>query len=406
VSRILLLALLATWPLSSPTGEETPFVLADGDRVVLVGNTLIERDQSYGHLETLLTASYPDRTLTFRNLGWSGDTVWGEARAGFGSAEDGFRHLREHLLTLKPTVVIVGYGGNEAFAGEAGLPRFREGLARLLDTIAETKARVVILAPPLHEDLGPPLPRATTHNRDLMLYRDALGDEARKRGHRVVDLFGMLRVARPLTDDGIHLTDYGYQVAAREIAGALGLEPPRWQVTIDREGKVERSEGAGVKEVERSSDRVRFVLRADRLPGLLRDVQDYLGRGPIGAATNTLSIPGLAPGKYQLTIDGRPEIAAEAASWEAQAFVPGPDEDQTRRLREAIRKKNLLYFHRWRPQNETYLFGFRKHEQGQNAREIPQFDPLVAEQEAVIAKLRVPAEHTYELTRLVRDEVR
>ena len=56
-------------------------------------------------------------------------------------------------------------------------------------------------------------------------------------------------------------------------------------------------------------------------------------------------------------------------------------------LRSAIRKKNELYFYRWRPQNETYLFGFRKHEQGKNAREVAEFDPLVAAAEAEIDKL-------------------
>ena len=55
--------------------------------------------------------------------------------------------------------------------------------------------------------------------------------------------------------------------------------------------------------------------------------------------------------------------------------------------------KNLLYFHRWRPQNVTYLFGFRKHEQGQNAVEIPQFDPLVAAKEPTIRAL-APAGRT------------
>ena len=56
-------------------------------------------------------------------------------------------------------------------------------------------------------------------------------------------------------------------------------------------------------------------------------------------------------------------------------------------LRSAILAKNELYFHRWRPANNTYLFLFRKHEQGQNAKEIPLFDPLVAEREQEIAKL-------------------
>ncbi len=57
-------------------------------------------------------------------------------------------------------------------------------------------------------------------------------------------------------------------------------------------------------------------------------------------------------------------------------------------LRAAIRKKNELFFHRWRPANWTYLFGFRKHEQGQNAREIPEFDPLIAAWETRIGGLR------------------
>jgi hypothetical protein len=58
-----------------------------------------------------------------------------------------------------------------------------------------------------------------------------------------------------------------------------------------------------------------------------------------------------------------------------------------------------LFFHRWRPQNETYIFGFRKHEQGNNAVEIPQFDPLVTQIETEIDKLKKPPVHTVQLVR-------
>jgi hypothetical protein len=77
----------------------------------------------------------------------------------------------------------------------------------------------------------------------------------------------------------------------------------------------------------------------------------------------------------------------------------GLESEQMKKLRAAIVAKNWLYFHRWRPQNETYLFGFRKHEQGQNAVEIPKFDPLVAAAEKEIAKLAMPVTHIYELKR-------
>src|SRR5262249_33924092 len=70
---------------------------------------------------------------------------------------------------------------------------------------------------------------------------------------------------------------------------------------------------------------------------------------------------------------------------------------QAEELRQAIVKKNELFFHRYRPENNTYLFLFRKHEQGQNAKEIPQFDPLIEAQEAKIAQLRKPAPHAFEL---------
>src|SRR5580704_8429262 len=57
--------------------------LKSGDRVALVGDTLIEREQTYGYLEQRLTVQFPERDITFRNLGWSADTPEGESRASF-----------------------------------------------------------------------------------------------------------------------------------------------------------------------------------------------------------------------------------------------------------------------------------------------------------------------------------
>ena len=57
-------------------------------------------------------------------------------------------------------------------------------------------------------------------------------------------------------------------------------------------------------------------------------------------------------------------------------------------LRSRILKKNVWWFHRSRPANMAYVFGFRKREQGQNAVEIPQYDQLIVEEEQAIALLR------------------
>ena len=107
--------------------------LKDGDRVVLIGDTFIERDQQYGYLETAITLAHPDKNITFRNLGWSGDTVRGLSRAGFDPPEAGFRELTKQLTAARPSVVIVGYGMADSFDGKEGLPRFTKGLEALLD---------------------------------------------------------------------------------------------------------------------------------------------------------------------------------------------------------------------------------------------------------------------------------
>jgi len=79
------------------------------------------------------------------------------------------------------------------------------------------------------------------------------------------------------------------------------------------------------------------------------------------------------------------------------AFDRGPDFDRVDKIRRLGVEKNFFYFHRYRPANWPYIYGFRKHEQGNNAVEIPLFDPLIAEKEAEIARLRVPVARSYVL---------
>ncbi|MFO0891452.1 MAG: hypothetical protein U0790_20200 [Isosphaeraceae bacterium] len=114
----------------------------------------------------------------------------------------------------------------------------------------------------------------------------------------------------------------------------------------------------------------------------------------------SLEISGLEAGTYGLKVDGKAVAKATAKEWARGIELrAGPEQEQVEQLRRMINEKNLLFFHRWRPQNQTYLFGFRKHEQGNNAIEVPQFDPLVEAKEREIARLRRPVPHVYELIR-------
>ncbi len=442
--RSFLLALLPGIALfaRSPALAEGPKVeVRDGDRIVYLGNTFAERDGEYGYLETILTAANPDKTFTFRNLGWSGDTVWGDARARFGSRADGFQHLKQHVLALKPTLILVAYGMNESFAGEAGLPEFEAGLKTLLDTLGETKARIVLISPIQHENLGPPLPDPSAHNRDLARYVEAIRGIASARGCTFVDLFtgpifypsitGRAPTVFPLkkpdpdaphdtpdptaypqvwfmTGDGLHPSPFGYWVLDHEIARQMegrklgDSHSTNWTMRISWSGTDREADRARFSEVHCSDQRLKVAVVPDRLPACLApEDRPAKAGGPVMSEFGSLGFRDLPPGRFAISYDGQdPVFLTESNGGKSTLYLPvHREDDQSRALRAAINAKNELYFHRWRPQNETYLFGFRKHEQGNNAVEIPLFDPLVAEKEAEIARLKTPRPHSYELIR-------
>jgi lysophospholipase L1-like esterase len=350
----------------------------------------------------MLTLQNPKKDLTFRNLGWSGDTVSGLSRAGFDPPESGYRQLIEQVLAAKPTVLIVGYGMADSFDGEAGLSRFVARLNRFLDAVAQTRARVVLLSPIAHARLGVPGPHPSAHNAMLERYGRSIAEVAKSRGAWFVDLFEPTRTWEyrglpPISDDGVVLNEAGYRFVAGRIA--LGLDPsdarevPRVELSMDVAiGPVRR---AKVARVEPSVSGVRFRLDRETLAA----TGDELDR-PLIDPGFVLEVKGLPAGRYELRSDGRPVATRSAVEWaQGVRIADGVDQEQVERLRTTINRKNLLFFYRWRPQNITYLFGFRKHEQGKNAIEIPRFDPLVAEQEKQIARLRKPVGRAYELVR-------
>ncbi|HXX92301.1 MAG TPA: hypothetical protein VEN81_01625, partial [Planctomycetota bacterium] len=146
-----------------------------------------------------------------------------------------------------------------------------------------------------------------------------------------------------------------------------------------------KAEGASLSAIQASTTSVRFTALDDELP---------VEPGRI------LKVTSLNGGLYTLKIDGQTIVSGTESQWrEGLPLTQGPAHQQAAKLRELVAAKNAQYFNRWRPQNETYIFGFRKKEQGHLAPEIPAFDPIIEKMEAEIAKLRVPAPHSFVLER-------
>ena len=312
-----LCAVIAFQP-SARAADSRKLTLEDGDRVLLIGDVLMERENNYGVLETKMRQEFPGKKFAVRNLGYSGDTPLGASRASFDPVAKGVEQLEEQLAVVKPTVAIIGYGmaasleeltyrqndpalnPDPARYGTEHTPaRLKREVAKLMELItkhaAGGKVRFVILGPIAHEDLRgsrPGLPDPAEHNALLAAYGRSLAELAAEKNVPFVQAewksqgitldFG--------TDNGIHLTERGYRALSEGVAAQLG-----WKVN-------------------------------------------------------------------QAGWD-KPSAAAET-------------------LRASVLRKNSLFFHRSRPANYTYIFGFRKREQGNNAVEIPKFDPLIETAEA------------------------
>ncbi|MEJ7591707.1 MAG: PA14 domain-containing protein [Planctomycetaceae bacterium] len=269
VRRIVLLCALVLVA-HSAVAEQLKLELKKGDRIAIIGNTLADRLQHFGHLEATLHYRFPDHNLVVRDLGFSGDTLTERPRS------DNFGSPDQWLSKVEADVVIVFFGYNESYAGEVGLPQFRQQLEAFIDHTlsqkynSESAPRLVLCSPIAFEDLKwPHLPDGTEQNTNLEVYTTAMAEVAAERKLPFADLFhrsqmsntnwddslirnleGQKRgrfgkvaidnedelpiVLTPKTINGVHLTDHGNSTVATYIEQAIILpgqnyEPPVYE---------------------------------------------------------------------------------------------------------------------------------------------------------------------------------
>ena len=246
-----------------------------GDHICLIGNTLAERMQHYGWLETLLQAQFPDHHLVVRNLGYSGDEIDGWKNnshrlrsMSFGSQDEWLagvsavpqikklsprdegkvRDNRFELTNTKADIVFAFYGYNESFAGAAGLPKFKADVKEFIEHTKSQKyngrsAPKLVLFSPIAQELlaDPNLPgreAIASANVRLKLYSDAIAEVAKANDVPFVDLFGPTAQfgtalpsspARPITINGIHINEKGDRWLAVYAMDQLVKSPHPWE---------------------------------------------------------------------------------------------------------------------------------------------------------------------------------
>jgi putative heme-binding domain-containing protein len=246
---------------SADKGQTARLEIKPGDHICIIGNTLADRMQHDGWLETYLHSRFPTHDLAVRNLGFSGDEVAGFTERpdanfrlrsqSFGTADQwlagsapipepnrlttrkGVRDNRFETTNTRADVVFAFFGYNESFAGEAGLDKFKKDVQSFLKhTLAQkyngkSAPRLALFSPVAHEDLGrPTLPDGSENNKRLEMYTKAMAEVAAENGVPFVDLFHPThdlykKADGPLTINGVHLNEKGNEAVAKIIDHSL-----------------------------------------------------------------------------------------------------------------------------------------------------------------------------------------
>jgi mono/diheme cytochrome c family protein/glucose/arabinose dehydrogenase len=229
-----------------------------GERIVLIGNGLAERDVYYGRIETELHLRFPGHQLFVRNMGQVGNTPGFRphpsrpSQWAFPGAEKFHPDKTTHhgkgiyptpdqwLTFLKADTIVAFFGYNESFDGKAGVANFEAELdAWVGHTLSKAyngtaAPRVVLASPIAFEDQSKlrDLPNGKTENENLALYTAAMERVAKKRGVTFVDLFTPTKAAyatakQPFTTSGFIPTDAGYAQLAPVLADGIFGKTPR-----------------------------------------------------------------------------------------------------------------------------------------------------------------------------------
>ncbi len=360
------------------------------NRIVLLGGTLISQMENHGYLEGALLRHLPEYKLTFRNIGWPADDVFGMARSQFGSAqntrswkppsaEEGFgsKVLMQHIKDAKPTTLMIGYGPGVAYMqSEEEFELFKSGYRRLLDFVDSLRTHVILISPPRQEAQLVDKKVLNDRNQQLLRASNFIAEEAKARGVLAIDLYNRL-VAEPgtprYTENGAQLNAAGYQKMSEIILSSMDLKvDDQFLIELDSIGQIKHSENVHIGHWRRTVRGASFDVTSKAL--------QYTGQIKLGAP-------------FAVYVDG----VLMRKGQDLLEVCLAQDSIQADRLRGMIYEKNQLHRYRLRPLNEAYIYLFRRHEMGHLAYEMEDYARLVNEKEFEINYLLKPNLHRVEV---------
>ena len=364
--------------------ERQEFFFRDGDRVAVVGDSITEPPSSNAaFLEAYTLARFPNWKISFRNLGWSGDTSAYSQRQGFATlrsiaaASQAEREdlvgravkagLDRDVLPLKPTAVTINFGMNDGGWGAPAPGIYEAYLACQTASarqLAAAGVRVAFITPKPVERTAKPA--ELDGNKSLAKFSAGLSEVAQSTGARYANAF------QPLLDllvaghekqpnisltggDGVHPDPAGHLIVGWAFLTALGATGDVSSATVDADAlKATQVENCKVDQVSKVDGVVKFTRLDDRLPlPVPAECVKALDAAPIlnDLSRYLLTVTGLEAPRYALIIDGvnageftREQLAAGIN----MTALPGPVTTQMQELFKKIFAKNQAFYKRWR----------------------------------------------------------
>lgn len=359
-----------------------PLEFSEGERILFLGGSFFENELEEGYLEFAIASRWPDRQLIFRNLGWTGDNVFGQARSTFTSPPTPYEQLFQQIRSTRPDYIFIAYGTVEAQQGAAGLNEFTRGLEAIIDSAEVLGAKTILLST-LPVKLAGTAENTLIQNKNLKMYADAISSIASKRGKRFIDLYTPVsrHEGAIYAYNGIHLNKNGYYFLAQVLENALGWPDRGETIAIDA---AENNKTAADGSIEFSIEEQLLPLPA---PGQADP-----------SVSVSIKISGLNSGQYTLFENGEELLSAPAADWaKGITLDKGISQAQAVSISDSLARKNHLFFRQYRPMNRTYILGFREYEQGRHKKGLQELDGFIARLEEYVGQHLKPVKKTYTL---------
>jgi len=352
--RLAILVSSFSVPLTTVHAED--FFFKDGDRVVMIGDSITEQHLYSNYVEMWTVTRFPNWKITFRNVGIGGDrSVGGNSR------------FARDVLLHKPTAMTVDFGMNDGSYREFSDQTFKpymDGLQGMADQAQAANIRTAWVTPqPLDNDEQGKT-ALTGYNQTLEKFSEGVQAISEKNSGKFVDQFHpylqVLDAARSKADkynritagDAVHPGPPGQALMAASILHGMNFPSLVAAVGIDaKQNRVVSQENCNVEGLQATATSVKFKKLDKALPFFPEDAASILPWTPILDELNDykIQVTGLAPGKYKVRIDSvdvaelSAESLANGVDISAEVLKSGPIAEQAKKVKAAVENKNRYH---------------------------------------------------------------